>query len=653
MRWAESRKMPLRPTAHQMPPDDVLRAALDLLPVVIYVADAQGRIEFVNRRLFDVTGISPEEILAQAWIDLVHPDDREHIRDAWMKAMAVGKDVAARYRYRMKDGSYSWVLSLATPLRDDDGTVIRWFGTTMDIDPLVRAEQSAAERELALRASEQHYRALGESVSQIVWSANPQGWMDWYNRRWYEYTGQTLDEAVGWGWQATPHPADFPLVMEAWLRSIATGDPFDMELRLRGADGRYRWFLTRAEALRDDNGQIIRWYGTSTDIDEQRRAFERSRQIAQTLQDVFLPRSLPRRGDVRLSGAFLSAESGALVGGDWYDVIELRDGRLVVTIGDVSGHGVEASGTAGRLRQTLIAAVLDCDQPSALLRKMNQVLRFQEPTVATSLVGLIDMTAHSFIYASAGHPPPILATPSSEPVLLAYGGVPLGVEADPAYADHRVDIHEPDSVLVFYTDGVTEFDRNIEAAERTLMNAANAIARDPQATDAADELLRAALGTSLPRDDAAMLVAQLEPSNAGPGVDMVAREHFWRFHSSDAFTARRSRQELVRHLRRVTADDRSFFEAELIIGELLSNTVKHAPGLVQVRIDCNGPQPVITVRDCGPGHMPTEIGLPCDSLNENGRGLFLVHTLAREVQVRSVPGGTEIVATLPLRCRST
>src|ERR1700694_3403904 len=100
-----------------------------------------------------------------------------------------------------------------------------------------------------------------------MWSALPDGWIDWFNARWYEYTGQTPEQAAGWGWQAVQHPEDLPSVMREWPASIATGEPFEMESRLRRADGTFRWFITRAAALRDDAGRIVRWYGTSTDID--------------------------------------------------------------------------------------------------------------------------------------------------------------------------------------------------------------------------------------------------------------------------------------------------------------------------------------------------------------------------------------------------
>jgi PAS domain S-box-containing protein len=127
-----------------------------------------------------------------------------------------------------------------------------------------------------------------------VWTAEPDGYRDWYNRRWYEYTGTTREQMEGWGWQSVHHPDELPRVLGRWRASIATGQPFEMELPLRGRNGEFRWFLTRAEALRDEDGNVLRWFGTNTDVQSQREAAaERERLLRQLdlerarLADVF------------------------------------------------------------------------------------------------------------------------------------------------------------------------------------------------------------------------------------------------------------------------------------------------------------------------------------------------------------------------------
>ncbi|HEY8671443.1 MAG TPA: PAS domain-containing protein [Terriglobales bacterium] len=130
------------------------------------------------------------------------------------------------------------------------------------------------ETEQKVRRSEEDLRTLADSIPQLAWMANPNGEIFWYNRRWYEYTGTNLAQMQGWGWQALHDPTMLPTVVEEWKKSIRTATPFEMEFPLRGADGLYRWFLTRVTPVLDDQGRVTRWFGTNTNIDEQRQLLE-------------------------------------------------------------------------------------------------------------------------------------------------------------------------------------------------------------------------------------------------------------------------------------------------------------------------------------------------------------------------------------------
>jgi PAS domain S-box-containing protein len=126
-----------------------------------------------------------------------------------------------------------------------------------------------------LRESERQFRTLADSIPNLAWCANGDGYITWYNRRWYEYTGTTPEQVEGWGWQSLHDPEVLPKVLEQWRRSIATGEPFEMEFPLRGcADGRFRWFLTRSLPVKDADGKVVSWFGTNTDVTEQREAGE-------------------------------------------------------------------------------------------------------------------------------------------------------------------------------------------------------------------------------------------------------------------------------------------------------------------------------------------------------------------------------------------
>ena len=133
-------------------------------------------------------------------------------------------------------------------------------------------EQEQAARALA-EVNERNYRFLAETIPQIVWTARPDGYVDYYNQRWFDYTGQTLEETQGWGWQRIVHPEDLHPCLKAWNHAVATGESYEIEYRFqRGADGSYRWHLGRALPLRDKGGQIVKWFGTCTDIDDQKQA---------------------------------------------------------------------------------------------------------------------------------------------------------------------------------------------------------------------------------------------------------------------------------------------------------------------------------------------------------------------------------------------
>lgn len=127
------------------------------------------------------------------------------------------------------------------------------------------------------------FRALANSIPNLAWMADPEGWVFWYNQRWYDYTGTTPEQMVGWGWQSVHDPALLPEMLERWTRSLALGEPFEMTFPLRrGSDGSFRMFVTRAEPLKED-GRVVGWFGTNTDITELERTRERLQLVVNEL----------------------------------------------------------------------------------------------------------------------------------------------------------------------------------------------------------------------------------------------------------------------------------------------------------------------------------------------------------------------------------
>jgi PAS domain S-box-containing protein len=131
--------------------------------------------------------------------------------------------------------------------------------------------------EAALRESEARFHLLADSIPQLAWMANPDGWIFWYNQRWYDYTGTTLEEMEGWGWRNVHHPDHVDRVVARVQHSWQTGEPWEDTFPLKGRDGRWRWFLSRALPVCDDAGSVVRWFGTNTDITELREADERQK----------------------------------------------------------------------------------------------------------------------------------------------------------------------------------------------------------------------------------------------------------------------------------------------------------------------------------------------------------------------------------------
>ena len=231
-----------------------------------------------SEELWKVFGIQPQSLQPsyEAWRQLVNPDDLARVEEATAEAARGGTELNAEFRVCDPDGKDRWLLSRGRQLRDGDGRA-RLVGIVLDITGRKKAEE-------ALRESEAQFRTLANAIPQLCWMANADGWIFWYNQRWYEYTGTTPEQMEGWGWQSVHDPEALPEVLERWKASIATGEPFDMVFPLRGADGVFRPFLTRVMPVRDRDGKVGRWFGTNTDISEQRKIEEALRESEERLQ---------------------------------------------------------------------------------------------------------------------------------------------------------------------------------------------------------------------------------------------------------------------------------------------------------------------------------------------------------------------------------
>jgi PAS domain S-box-containing protein len=193
-------------------------------------------------------------------MDHVVPEDRDVARRAFATASA-SDEFELECRIRWLDESIHWISAKGRAYRNAMGEPVRLMGTVMDISERKRGEE-------ALRRSEQELRSLAESMPQIVWATRPDGWNIYFNQQWVTYTGLTLEESYGEGWITPFHPDDRQRAWDAWQRATRHRDTYSLECRLRRADGVYRWWLVRGVPLFGDNDEIIKWFGTCTDIEQ-------------------------------------------------------------------------------------------------------------------------------------------------------------------------------------------------------------------------------------------------------------------------------------------------------------------------------------------------------------------------------------------------
>jgi len=258
-----------------------LQAILNVLPTYTWYAVPSGALTFVNRRTAEYLGLPQDhplrfgiDIGAQwdDWVPLLHPDDQEEARKYWSNCLRTGEAGEHSYRVRSAQGDYRWFLTRFEPLRASDGTLLLRIGATLDIEELMRAQET-------LRESERSLRLAIDGIDGLVGVLAPNGELEAANRQLFEYFGRSLEELKNWGTNDTVHPEDLPRILDLVMRGVASEIPFNFELRLRRFDGEYRWFENRHVPILDDSGRIARWYLLLTDIEDRTRALARLDQM--------------------------------------------------------------------------------------------------------------------------------------------------------------------------------------------------------------------------------------------------------------------------------------------------------------------------------------------------------------------------------------
>ena len=240
----------------------LLTAILDSSPDIIAAKDPEGRYLALNEAAAQMIGRLSPTLLDGTDCDVTSPEIAEPIMAVDREVMRTGKAVSAGEHYPDPSGRMHFFQSVKAPLRDETGRPVGIVVVSRDVTRQRQAEE-------ALRKSEEEFRTLADNISQLAWMADESGLIFWYNQRWYDYTGTTLDAMQRWGWQTVHHPKHLARVVEHISHCIKTGEIWEDTFPLRGKDGAYRWFLSRALPIRNAENRIVRWFGTNTDITAQ------------------------------------------------------------------------------------------------------------------------------------------------------------------------------------------------------------------------------------------------------------------------------------------------------------------------------------------------------------------------------------------------
>ena len=273
--------------------EERFRLIVDTIPGFVFTLSAAGKVELLNRQALEYFGTTIEEWKNSPNFGHVHPDDLPRVMDAYRGWLETGQPQDLELRQRRADGVYRWFQSRALPARDLDGRVTGWYILLTDIDDRKRAEGELAKAFEEKARSEAELRTIIDAIPQLIGAIGTDGTFLFANRAVLEYTGLTKEEMKSGNFRQVFHPEDLERLRDERAAALARGGPFEYELRVRRSrDDQYRWFLVQYNPLRDEQGEIIRWYATATDIDDRKQAEDKTRQenfvLREQIDQVFM-----------------------------------------------------------------------------------------------------------------------------------------------------------------------------------------------------------------------------------------------------------------------------------------------------------------------------------------------------------------------------
>ena len=262
-----------------------LRQVIDTIPTMAWCNLPGGPSEFLNKRWHEYTGLSPEESQGWGWQAAFHPDDLPRLMERWRELLVSGEPGEIEARLRRHDGVYRWFLIRHEPFRDESGRIVRWYGTSTDVDALKQTQEK-------LREEERELRQITDAIPQTIVVLDTSGAPIYANQATLDYTGMTAKEVVAPNFRERIfHPDDLDNLRDERKAALARALPFEVEQRALRKDGQFRWFLIRYNPLLDERGSVIRWYATGTDIEHRKQAENKLRQDERELRQLidFLP----------------------------------------------------------------------------------------------------------------------------------------------------------------------------------------------------------------------------------------------------------------------------------------------------------------------------------------------------------------------------
>ena len=515
------------------------RLLAEALPEIIMLTDENRRPTYVNKKYTDYTGLTLEELPGK-WLDAVHPDDLPAVA----RARATAESYEVEYRLRRHDGVYRWHFARVLHVKGD-GANDRWLGAAMDIDDRKRAEESLRfiEKAGTLLSRSLDLETTFETLMDLVvpefgdWSAinlrDDDGSVKTYAVRHADPEKNVLarrlhgvnyyNASPTWGTAAAFLSGEpqlhshvtiddmrnavseryLPILEELGYGSVIAlpifvDDEAIGSFGIVSIDGRRRYTEADLPPLQE----LARRAGFAV---KNARQYEREHRVASVLQEAALPQTLPIVPGLHFDGYYRAGRKEASIGGDWYDVLVVADGRIVISVGDVAGSGLNAAILMSNIRQVIRGAATVSADPMLVLDVADRTLRSEhDDRMATAFVGVLDPSNGTMVYASAGHLPALVRAPDGGISELNAPGLPLGYRGM-AVSESRTTILPPGSRLLLYTDGLVEWSRDIYEGEGLLRKRlAESDVRD--AEHPAMSLVDGVLPADGARDDVAALV---------------------------------------------------------------------------------------------------------------------------------------------------